>query len=68
MDFGPKAQDNVEEWTLQWYDYLFKGAKNQFASPRHVRLFVMGANDWRDEDDWPIQRAKNVKYFLHSEG
>jgi putative CocE/NonD family hydrolase len=33
-----------------------------------VRLFVMGANKWRDEDDWPLQRARATEYFLHSRG
>ena len=28
----------------------------------------MGANQWRDEDDWPLARAQNTKYFLHSTG
>jgi len=33
-----------------------------------VRIFVMGANQWRDEDDWPLVRAKPAKYYLHSGG
>ena len=28
----------------------------------------MGTNQWRDEDDWPLARAHNTKYFLHSSG
>jgi putative CocE/NonD family hydrolase len=28
----------------------------------------MGLNQWRDEDDWPLARAKATKYFLHSNG
>lgn len=28
----------------------------------------MGTNQWRDEDDWPLARAHNTKYFLHSAG
>ena len=28
----------------------------------------MGRNEWRDEDDWPLARAKSTKYFLHSGG
>jgi len=31
-----------------------------------VQIFVMGKNEWRDEDDWPLARAKNTKYYLHS--
>ena len=29
-----------------------------------VRLFVMGVNEWHDEDDWPLQRAVETPMFL----
>jgi putative CocE/NonD family hydrolase len=28
----------------------------------------MGANQWRDEDDWPLPGTEYVDYFLHSGG
>jgi putative CocE/NonD family hydrolase len=28
----------------------------------------MGENRWRDEQDWPLPRARATKYFLHSAG
>jgi hypothetical protein len=65
VDFGPAAAYNEDDVTLAWYDYLFKRVRNEFAG-KPVRLFVMGANKWRDEDDWPLQRARATKYFLHS--
>jgi hypothetical protein len=68
VDFGPNAKEPQDEWELQYYDYLFKGAKNQFADGKPVKIFVMGANQWREEDDWPLARAKSTKYFLHSGG
>ena len=68
VDFGPNAKEPQDEWELQYYDYLFKGVKNQFADGKPVKIFVMGANQWREEDDWPLARAKNTKYFLHSGG
>jgi putative CocE/NonD family hydrolase len=68
VDFGEDAaQFNEDEATLEWYEYLFKDAKNQFAG-KPVKIFVMGANVWRGEDDWPLARAKDTKYFLHSNG
>jgi putative CocE/NonD family hydrolase len=67
VDFGPDSKFDEDGATLDWYDYLFKGVKNQFAG-KPVKLFVMGANQWRDEDDWPLARARNTKYFLHSDG
>ena len=67
VDFGAAAQFNDDDATLDWYDYLFKGAQNDF-SQKPVTIFVMGLNQWRQEDDWPLARAKNTKYFLHSRG
>src|SRR5579884_4174037 len=68
VDFGPASHIDEDEITLHWYDYLFKHAHNEFASGKAVKIFVMGANQWRDEDDWPLTRASSTKYFLHSGG
>src|SRR5579875_3149744 len=66
VDFGPEAaQYNESAITLAWYDYLFKGVHNQFAG-KPVRIFVMGRNQWRDEETWPLRRAQATAYFLHS--
>jgi uncharacterized protein len=68
VDFGPELDRPEDDVTLLWYDYLFKGEKNEFASGKPVKIFVMGTNHWRDEEAWPLARAKNTKYFLHSGG
>ena len=66
VDFGPAAAEYDEnEITLKWYQYLFQGAQNEFSG-KPVKIFVMGANQWRAEDDWPLARAQSTKYFLHS--
>src|SRR4029078_7586107 len=68
VEFGAAAAEFDEnEITLKWYDSLFKGVQNEFAG-KPVKIFVMGANQWRDEDDWPLARAQATKYFLHSSG
>jgi putative CocE/NonD family hydrolase len=69
VDFGPEAERGAEnDVTLLWYDFLFKGVQNEFATGKPVKIFVMGANQWREEDDWPLARAQSTKYFLHSAG
>jgi hypothetical protein len=69
VDFGPAAEEFDENaLTLEWYDYLLQGKQNRFASAKPVRIFVMGENKWRDEDSWPLERAKETRYFLHSDG
>ncbi len=67
VDFGPDAPFDENAVTLDWYDYLFKGKQNEFSG-KPVHIFVMGENKWRDEDSWPLERAKETKYFLHSAG
>jgi len=68
VDFGEKAPFDGDALVLDWYDMLLKGVHNAFAGGKPVRIFVMGRNEWRDEDDWPLARAKETKYFLHSGG
>ncbi len=69
VDFGPAAAEFDEaEVTLEWYDFLFKGKTNRFAQAKPVRIFVMGSNSWRDEQEWPPARARATKFYLHSAG
>jgi hypothetical protein len=68
VDFGKDAKLDNSELCLRWYDYLLKGAQNGMAAEKPVRLFVMGRNVWRDEDDWPLARAKSTLFYLHSGG
>lgn len=68
VDFGKNAPFDGDGIVLDWYDHLLKGEENFFSGSKPVRIFVMGKNVWRDEDDWPLARAKSTKYFLHSAG
>ena len=69
VDFGAAAEEYDEYTvTLDWYDYLLQGKQNRFASAKPVRIFVMGENKWRDEDSWPLERARPTRYLLHSSG
>jgi putative CocE/NonD family hydrolase len=69
VDFGLHATENgYTNVILDWYDFLCKGIRNQFATDKPVKLFVMGANEYRQEDDWPPPQAQPTKYFLHSAG
>jgi putative CocE/NonD family hydrolase len=68
VEFGDKLPADGDEMTLRWYDWLLKGEANGVEKEKPVKIFVMGKNEWRDEDDWPLARAKNTRYFLHSSG
>jgi len=69
VDFGVHALDSPYlEVILDWYDFQCKGIQNEFAADKPVKLFLMGANEYRQHDDWPPPQAKYTKYFLHSSG
>ena len=68
VEFGDKLAADGDELTLRWYDWLLKGEANGVEKEKPVKIFVMGKNEWREEEDWPLARAKNTKYYLHSAG
>ena len=53
---------------LRWFDYWLKDADNGVLDEPPVRIFVMGENVWRDEQEWPLARTEYVDYYLHSDG
>jgi putative CocE/NonD family hydrolase len=68
VDFGPTAVIGLRDVELQWFDHWLKGIDNGMDREPHVRIFVMGANRWRTENEWPMARTRYVKFFLHSSG
>ena len=53
---------------LRWFDYWLKGEQNGADADAPVRIFVMGDNCWRDEQEWPLARTEFTDYYLHSGG
>ena len=53
---------------FKWFDYWLKGEANGILEEPPVRIFVMGDNVWRDEQEWPLSRARPTDYYFHSQG
>jgi uncharacterized protein len=77
IDFGDEARIELFEEQLRWFDrYLRIGESHQDGRPdgtasepeAPVRLFVMGVNRWREEDEWPLRRAREWLVHIHSGG
>jgi hypothetical protein len=68
VDFGPDAGFDQEAVMVDWFDYWLKDARNAVMQRAPIRLFVMGANVWRDEQEWPLARAAATSFYLHSGG
>ena len=53
---------------VRWFDHWLKGIDTGMLKEAPIKLFVMGANVWRDEQEWPLARAVDTRYYLHSNG
>jgi uncharacterized protein len=54
------------EIMLRWYDYWLKGMDTGIMDEPPIKIFVMGANKYRYENEWPLARTKWTKFYLQS--
>ncbi len=66
IDFGPAAVLDATALEIRWFDHWLKGKPNDIVQSAPVRIFVMGDNRWRDEQQWPLERAKEKVLYLSS--
>ncbi len=53
---------------LKWFDHWLKGIENGITEEPPVKLFVMGENKWRCEQEWPLKRTVYTPYYFQSNG
>lgn len=53
---------------LRWFDHFLKGLDTGVLEEPPVKIFVMGANRWRDEAAWPLERAVFTAFHLRAGG
>jgi putative CocE/NonD family hydrolase len=53
LDFGPAARVDYDDLVLDFMDHHLRGVHNEFSTAAPVRYFMMGANVWREENQWP---------------
>ncbi|MFB4308191.1 CocE/NonD family hydrolase [Actinomadura sp. GTD37] len=62
--FGPRSSAAAVDLggvQLRWFEEVLDGAE---VTGPPVRIFVMGADEWRDEQEWPPVRAEYVPFRL----
>jgi putative CocE/NonD family hydrolase len=64
VTFGKSAVLDTTATALRWFDYALKGERNEYATGAPVRLFIMGENNWRDEQEFPLARTRYTNYYL----
>ncbi|SNQ46791.1 Cocaine esterase [Frankia canadensis] len=53
---------------VRFFDRWLRGRTDALDGMAPVRIFVMGIDQWRDEQDWPLPDTSYVDYFLDGAG
>ncbi len=67
-DFGDDAEKDEIGLAIRWLNSVIKGEGNGIRDEPKVRLFVMGVNEWRLENEWPLARTQFTKYYFRADG
>ena len=68
VDFGPEAVRDFYQMADDWFGHWLKGESTGVEEWPPVQVFVMGANRWREEEEWPLARTEYTDYYLHGGG
>ena len=69
--FGLMADARYADLTgahQRFFDRWLRGRAGALDGSAPVRIFVMGVDQWRDEQDWPLPDTSYVDYYLDSSG
>ncbi len=53
---------------VNWFDHWLKGEENGVLDMPKVQYYLMGANEWRSAETWPVPDTEFTKFYLHSDG
>jgi len=67
IDFGEAAAIELHEHLRRWFDHWLKDEDTGYLDEPSVNIFVMGENQWRQEDEWPLARTHYTKFYLHGD-
>lgn len=74
-DYGFRAsplfldlREDLSELHRRWFDARMRGRDTGIDGESPVRVFVMGVNRWRDEQEWPPARAVEQAWHLNGDG
>ncbi|MBL7134144.1 MAG: CocE/NonD family hydrolase, partial [Phycisphaerae bacterium] len=65
---GSRSYPGLMELKLRWYDFWLKGIQNGIDKEPPIKIYVMGADKWRTENEWPLARARPARFYIHSKG
>lgn len=68
IDFGERSDFDLDGYEADWLEHHLKGVTLPESAVAPIQLFVMGRNEWRGEQRWPLERTKWTPFYLRSNG
>jgi len=59
---------HYNEEVLRWYDHWLKGEDTGVMDEPPLHLWLMGADEWRFESEWPLARTEWTTFHLRARG
>ena len=56
------------DYYYRWFDYWLKGEDTGIMDTPPISYYCMGAEEWRNTDQWPPPGREKVVYYLHGDG
>jgi len=54
--------------SLRWFDHWLKGIDTGIMEEAPIKLFIMGENEWKEAEEWPLPETKWTPFYLHPKG
>jgi predicted acyl esterase len=54
--------------SLRWFDHWLKGMETGIMDEAPIKLFMMGKNEWKEAEEWPLPETRWTPFYLHPNG
>ncbi|MGH9684391.1 MAG: CocE/NonD family hydrolase [Candidatus Acidiferrales bacterium] len=68
IDFGPAGIIDLFDIQREWFDRWLKALPARAGREAPVSYYMMGVNQWKDDQQWPPSSVKLQKFYLNSNG
>lgn len=69
VSFGKDAlRFDLDLLYFQWLDHFLRGVDNGIERTAPVEYYVVGKEEWRQSDHWPVSGTKEISLYLDSDG
>src|ERR1700728_1135982 len=65
---GDAISQDLTGQHVRFFDRWVRGLRGALDGSAPVKIFVMGIDQWRDEQDWPLPDTRYVPYYLRGSG